>query len=180
MTYVDNKAFPIPLTPAQKKRFKQTRVTGHLRKPSEGTQRGFTKPRLNNSFLGMPSVTISAAVAKDRVIMWHEVKSTWNGQRAAGMYSGPLIAALKRTWGNDKRHYMIVEDGDRKRNQSTKGTDAKAKHKIKAETLHITRLRTRMPITRPGVMKMGKFVAPWMAGKATRLRIRAGPNPRIA
>ena len=38
--YVDNKAFPIPLTEAQKARFRQTLVTGHLRKASEGLDRG--------------------------------------------------------------------------------------------------------------------------------------------
>ena len=38
--YVDNKAFPTPLTPAQRKRFKQTFITGHLRKKSEGILRG--------------------------------------------------------------------------------------------------------------------------------------------
>ena len=63
-TYVDNKAFPMPLTEAQRKKLKQTRVTGHLRKPGEGVQRGFTKPRQQHSWIGFPSVQISAAVAK--------------------------------------------------------------------------------------------------------------------
>ena len=42
--YFDNRAFPVPLTPEQRKRFRQGLVTGHLRKASEGTDRGFTKP----------------------------------------------------------------------------------------------------------------------------------------
>ena len=83
---MDNKAFPYPLTPAQRKRFRQTMISGHLRKPSEGLDRGFTKPREKHSFIGIPSVTISAAVAKDKVIMWHVVDSSWNGAAAATMY----------------------------------------------------------------------------------------------
>ena len=68
--YVDNKAFPMPLTPKQRSKYKKTRVTGHLRRPVEGVERGYTKPRMRHSFLGMPSVNISAAVAQDRIIIW--------------------------------------------------------------------------------------------------------------
>ena len=93
------------------------------------------KPRQKHSFIGIPSVTISAAVAKDRVIMWHEVPGTWNGQQAADMYSGPLLKALKRTWGVNKRKFTIVEDGDTKGNQSGKGMKAKADKKIEPLTL---------------------------------------------
>ena len=38
--YVDNKPFPAPLTPKQRAKFRQTRVTGHLRKPGEGISMG--------------------------------------------------------------------------------------------------------------------------------------------
>lgn len=132
--YVDNKAFPTPLTPAQRKRLRQTMVTGHLRTASEGTDRGFTKPREKHSFIGIPAVTISAAVAKDKVIMWHAVGGTWNGAAAATMYEDHLKPALVRTWGARAR-YTIVEDGDRKGNTSGKGIDAKARAWIHAITL---------------------------------------------
>ena len=115
--YHDEKAFPMPLTPGQRKRFKQTRVSGHLRLAEEGTHQGFTKPREKHSFVGMPSVLISAVVAKDRVIMWH-VNQKWNGATAAALYQGPMLKALRRTWGLKKR-YTIVEDGDRKGNQES-------------------------------------------------------------
>ena len=132
--YVDNKAFPLPLTPAQKSRLQKTAVVGHLRKASEGLNPACTKPREKHSFLGIPSVTISAAVAKDRVIMWDVVKKSWSGAAAAVMYAGPLASALKKTWGK-KRQYTIVEDGDRKGNQSGKGVAAKERAKIRAVTL---------------------------------------------
>ena len=132
--YVDNKAFPLPLTRAQKSKLQKTKVTGHLRKPSEGVNPGCTKPREKHSFLGIPAVTITAALAKDRVIMWHVVGKTWNGAAAAEMYAGPLAKALKKTWGQ-KRRFIVVEDGDRKGNQSGLGVAAKEKAKIRAMTL---------------------------------------------
>ena len=132
--FVDNKNFPIPLTPKQRKRFAQTLVTGHLRKAGEGTDRHFTKPREKHSFIGIPSVTISAAVANNRIIMWHVVPGKWNGEAAANMYENHLKPALVRAWGKRPR-YTIIEDGDRKGNTSGKGIAAKARAKIYATTL---------------------------------------------
>ena len=132
--YVDNKAFPLPLTPAQRLKYQKTRVVGHLRTAAEGVVRGFTKPREKHSFLGLPSVTVTAAVAKDKVIMWHVVGKSWNGTAAAEMYRGPLVKALRKTWGA-RKSYRIVEDGDRKGNQSRLGVAAKQKAKVRAMTL---------------------------------------------
>ena len=129
----DEKAFPCPLTEKQRQWFRQTLVSGHLRKPSEGIDRGFTKPREKHSFVGIPSVTISAAVAKDKVILWH-VAGKWNGASAAKMYTDHLKPALERTWGK-RSSYTIVEEGDRKGNMSGKGIKAKVRAKIRALTL---------------------------------------------
>jgi hypothetical protein len=124
----------LPLTAKQRKRWRQTRVTGHLRTKSEGLFPEFVKPKTSHTFLGVPSVTIAAAVAKDRVIMWHVLEKNWCGAVAADMYSGPLLRSLKRTWG-EKRHYTIVEDGDLKGNQSGLGIKAKEAAHIRAMTL---------------------------------------------
>jgi hypothetical protein len=131
--YYDCKLFPLALTPAQKKRFNQTTVVGHLRLPSEGTDRGFTKPRQKHAFLGMPSVNIAAVVSQDRIIMWKAVEGSWNGARAAETYEH-MGKALKKRFG-EKRSFTLVEDGDRKGNQSNKGKNAKKKAKIHALTL---------------------------------------------
>ena len=124
----------MPLTPAQRRNFKQTLVTGHPRKPAEGVKRGMTKPRQQHSWLGMPSVNITAAIAKDKVILWHAHSKPWNGATAAATYEGPLLIALRRTWGQ-RRTYTIIEDGGRKGNRSRKGIDAKLKVGIKAAVL---------------------------------------------
>ena len=181
--YVDNKAFPVPLTPQQRAKYEKTRVTGHLRKAEEGVKRGFVKPRMKHSFLGIPSVTISAAVAKDRVIMWSVVDKTWNGTAAASMYRGPLAKALRQTWG-EKRRYTIVEDGDRKGNQSGLGIAAKEEMKIKALTLP-----PRTPAWMPLDFAVWKAIEDKMHSTApkgresqeeylTRLRQRARSLPR--
>lgn len=134
VAFVDNKAFPMPLTPSQRERRRQTLVTGHLRTAAEGVDQGFTKPRQKHSWLGLPSVTITAAVAKGRIILWHALTSNWNGQTAAEVCEGPLLRSLVHAFGT-QRKYTIVEDGDRKGNQSRKGIAAKANARIVALTL---------------------------------------------
>jgi hypothetical protein len=141
--YVDNKAFPIPLSPKQRKRFRQTQITGHLRKPSEGLDQGFTKPRDQHSFLGIPSVNITAAVAKDKIILWHVNVKSWGGNTAAVMYKDHLKPALVRKYGALAR-FKIVEDGDRKGNYSNKGIAAKKEVKI-----HPVKLPPRTPSLMP-------------------------------
>ncbi len=125
----DCKLFPLPLTPAQRKRFKQTRVVGHLRLPSEGCDRGFTKPRQKHSWVGMPSINVAAVVSRDRIVFWKVVEGNWNGERAAETYA-QIGKVLQKRFG-DKRQYILVEDGDRKGNQSNKGKAAKTKAKIR-------------------------------------------------
>lgn len=72
-TYVDNKRFVMARTAAQRKRMRQARVTYHLRKPSERTEPGYFAPMKKHTFTGIPSVEVTAAVAVDRIIMWHVV-----------------------------------------------------------------------------------------------------------
>ncbi len=122
--FMDNKAWPIPLTAIQRARYSAQKVTGHLRLPSEGTDYGFTKPRTAHSFLGLPSISICAAVAKDRVILRHDCGAKWNGQVASDMYRGALLNALRRVWGQ-RATYQIVEDGGRKGYQTNKAKEAK-------------------------------------------------------
>ena len=132
--YMDVKNWPAPLTEGQREKYRQTRIRGHLRTKAEGTEQGFTKPRSEHSWIGIPSIAISAAIAKDRVILWHAHDTRWNGGTAAALYKGPLLQALRRTWGPQKK-YLIVEDGDRKGYQSGKGKAAKAEAGIRALTL---------------------------------------------
>ena len=132
--FVDNKRWLLPLSPKQKKRYRQTKVIGHLRLKGEGKDRGFTRPRQKHSWMGVPSVEVTAMVAKDRVVLWHYHTKTWCGQVAADTYKGPILSALRRAWG-PRRKYVLVEDGDTKGNQSRKGLEAKEGSGIKAMVL---------------------------------------------
>ena len=66
--------------------------------------------------------------------MWENVGERWNGAVAASVYKGPMLKALRRTWGA-RSQYTIIEDGDRKGNQSNKGKAAKQYANIKAQVL---------------------------------------------
>lgn len=132
--FMDNKSWPLPLTAKQRGRVRAQKISGHLRLPSEGTEQGFTRPRTSHSFVGLPSINVCAAVAKDRVALWHECGPKWNGGVAAEVYRGPLLKALRRAWGV-RESYQIVEDGDRKGWQSKKGITAKSEVGIRAITL---------------------------------------------
>ena len=132
--FMDNKAWPAPLTAKQRAKYNATKVTGHLRLAREGTDQGFTQPRTDHSFLGIPSVNICAAVAKDKIILWEDYGKKWNASVACDMYKRPLLAALRRTWGA-RRTYVIVEDGDRKGYQTNKAKQTKAELGIRSMVL---------------------------------------------
>ena len=77
-----------------------TRVTHHLRTPSEGTEAGFVLPKRNHMLLGVPSIEIAAAVAYNRAIMWHVSEKPWNGAEAAVMCA-ELGKALRKFHGKN-------------------------------------------------------------------------------
>jgi hypothetical protein len=132
-TFIDNKKFVIPATEAQRKQLLQSKCIGHLRTPQEGTTKGFTKAKTNHCFIGK-SVDITAAVTSTRIIVFHENKKRWCGAVAAEMYKGVLKPALVKHRG-EKRHHVIVEDGDPAGYQSSRGKRAKKEAKIKSLVL---------------------------------------------
>ena len=129
-SYVDTKAFVCARTAAQKEKMLQSRVTCHLRRPNEGRKPGFVAPKRNRMLIGIPSFDVTAAVAKDRIIMWRISSKPWNGSKAAETYKD-LGRNLRRFWGN-KRKFRVVEDGDPKGFQSGKGKAAKIEQKIES------------------------------------------------
>jgi hypothetical protein len=126
--YIDTKKFIAPTTANQRKRCRQARVYYHLRKASEGTRPEMIVPKRGRMLMGIPSVEITAAVAKNRIVMWHESKKPWNGKAAAIMYR-ELGQKLRRAWGQ-RSSYRVVEDGDPKGFQSNKGIKSKKQANI--------------------------------------------------
>ena len=129
VAFIDNKKFVMARTPLQRKRMRAARIVNHLRKASERNDLTYIVPKGSRSFTGIPSVEITAAVARDHIVMWRQAKS-WNGEQAAAMYKD-LAYALRRVWG-DRRQYRVVEDGDTKGYQSNIGKSAKQEHHIQS------------------------------------------------
>ncbi len=65
-----------------------------------------------------------------RVLMWHEVKGTWNVNKACSMYSGPLKRSLVKIYGSKKRKYTVMEDNDPSGYKSRKAIDCKAANRL--------------------------------------------------
>ena len=128
--YIDNKTFVVPRTGDMKTRVRTQRVTRHLRSPAEGTMECFILPKKSRSLIGLPSVDVTAAVAQDRIIFWHENVGRWNGMAAARMYA-KLGQVLRARYG-DLPFFRVVEDGDPKGFQSGKGVQAKREQKIRS------------------------------------------------
>ena len=131
--YIDNKTFVVPMTQQEKKRHRQSKVTYHLRKSSEGGDPDYIVPKTKRMLTGMQSIEVTAAVARDGIIMWYVVPTKWSGEAAAAMYK-KLGEALRRRWG-PSASYRVVEDGDRKGYHSAKGKAAKNDESIVSWTL---------------------------------------------
>jgi hypothetical protein len=129
VTYIDNKKWLAPLTDEQRKRQRQAVVTHHLRTPQEGKEAAYIVPKTkHNRPSGVPSFEVTAAVAKDRIIMWREAPGPWGGKAAAAMYKD-LGKSLRRTRPGDSS-FRLVEDGDPKGYQSNLGKNAKKEQGI--------------------------------------------------
>ena len=128
--YIDNRVFVLAQTPQKKKLLRASRVHHHLRTPAEGTLRACVLPKKNRMLLGIPSLDITAAVSQGRTILWHVNEGSWNGQAAAKMYA-VLGKSLRKRFG-EKRKFHVVEDGDTKGLQSSKGKRAQTDENIQS------------------------------------------------
>lgn len=82
--YLDNKAFPVYLSPKARAYAAKLRgARGTFRKKGGGLAKGHVKPRrtLKENF-GPRNVMIAAGISAGKVIMWHEVKGQWNAEAA--------------------------------------------------------------------------------------------------
>jgi hypothetical protein len=109
----DNKWWPFETHDRAKKHKKATRVRFHLRKRSEGLQKGFTIPSKHKHKMNPGAgVKLLAAIVKGKIRVWHYLpKNAWNAKVAADCYRGPIIKALRRAHG-PKKTFKILEDND--------------------------------------------------------------------
>lgn len=122
---MDNKRYDTPTSLKGRDHLQKQRVRGQIRLPGEGLQDEYTKPNAKKHRKNVGgTVNIMAGISGDRVVLWEEVGSRWCGQRAAEMYSGPVIKCLRKLYGN-KRKFLIAEDNDPTGYKSSKGKAAK-------------------------------------------------------
>ena len=106
----DNKKFVIARTTLQKKLVRSTRIRHHLRLPCEGGLSGLVVPKRSHLLLGVPSVEVTACVAKSKNFFGYVNDKPWCGKQAAEMHKA-FGKAPRKTYGNLKS-FSIVEDGD--------------------------------------------------------------------
>ena len=130
--YIDNKTFAVPTSGAKKAHLLKLKISGHLRKKSEGNNPEFLRPKKQHRGIGCPSITITACVGPStgREVMWLPQKA-WNGATAKAMYETHLKKALERTHGK-LDFYRLVEDGDPSGYQSNLGQEGKRTAKIRS------------------------------------------------
>ena len=128
--FMDNKKWDVPTSARGKKYVRTMRIRGHLRKPSEGLKKAFTKPhpRKHKTNTG-GKVNLCAGIINGRVRVWHYLPKTWNKNAAVALYRDVIAPALKKHRGN-KRTYVILEDNDPTGYKSNDAKSAKATLKI--------------------------------------------------
>eukprot|EP00973_Karenia_brevis_P086290 11966276-Karenia_brevis.AAC.1 len=131
--YIDSKRYVVPRNAKDKKLLRALCVRHHLRTPAEGKEQDFMLPKRGRLLTGIPSVNVTAAVGDGRILMWHITEGGWNGAAASTMYED-LGSVLRATYGS-KRKFRVVEDGDPKGFQSSKGKQAKEEQRIESWTL---------------------------------------------
>ena len=84
-------------------------------------------------------VSVTAAVIKGKIRMWHYIDGRWNGAAAAAMYKGPLFKALKSAYPahahKDRSTWSVLEDNDPTGYKSSKGIAAKRDVRIVTDDL---------------------------------------------
>ena len=129
---IDNKHFDVPTTERARKYLKSQQVRFHLRTPAEGLKDEFTKPgRKKNRMNTGAKASVCAGISNGRIVLWHYLPKTWNGQAAADLYTNTILKTLQRVRGK-KRSYILIEDNDPTGYKSSKAKVAKAALGIKA------------------------------------------------
>jgi hypothetical protein len=122
---MDNTTWDVPATVRARKYLNQRKVRGHLRTRSEGLQPGFTKPSSKKHHMNTGGkLKLVAGISNCKVVMWHYLDGTWNGEAAASVYRGPIKKIMKSQRG-EKKKYIVLEDNDPVGYKSNKAIRAK-------------------------------------------------------
>ena len=123
---MDNKKFDVPTYVRAARYKKMRRVRGHYRTKAEGLVPGFVKPSARKNKINPGAkVEVCAGIIGCKVKLWHYLDGgNWCGEKAANLYRGPIVRALRRNHGQ-KDTYRILEDNDPTGYKSKKALAAK-------------------------------------------------------
>ena len=135
---IDNKHFQLYTNKTGREHAARRGVRGAFRKKGDPPHSWLVRPKASLKFPAK-GVTVAAAVVNGRVRMWEYIEGSWNGAKAAAMYRGPLIKALKKGFPDEasKRRpaWVILEDNDPTGYKSSKGVAAKRSDRIHPDSL---------------------------------------------
>jgi hypothetical protein len=127
----DMKLFPVYANAAARDHAARREIRGQYRQLGEGLGDEYVIQAKHLRYnTGAKPVRIAAGVGKGKVMMWHEVKGTWNGAAARDFYAGPVKQALKKSCPR-KRSFSVLEDNDPTGYKSNLAKKAKKDNKIK-------------------------------------------------
>ena len=128
--HIDLKNFPVYTNGRARHLASMREVRGAYRTLGEGLDEAYVViPKDMRFNPGAQSCRIAAGVGGGRVRLWHEVGKKWTGKKAADLYKGPLLHALRRGWPT-RRTWEVLEDNDPTGFKSKAGEAAKAESKI--------------------------------------------------
>ena len=124
---IDSKRFQMFLTEAGRDHVARRGVRGAYLIKGQPLQRHLMKPKGGNMKFPAPGVTVTAAIIRGRVRVWHYSKK-WNGQEAAAFYK-VLSKAMKKAYPEHAAKpcatWSVLEDNDPAGFKSSKARAAK-------------------------------------------------------
>ena len=123
--HIDVKHFPVYLNGDARHVAAQQRTRGAYRTVGDGLGQDYVRRGSKLKYnTGAKGVGILAGVGDGKLLIWERIEGTWNADTAARLYTGPILAALRKAHPG-KRSFTILEDNDPSGFKSRKGMDAK-------------------------------------------------------
>ena len=136
---IDNKNWPLYTTGAGRSHAARRSIRGAFQELGQEPEGHMVKPKGGNVKFPAQSVQVTAAVIKGRIRMWEYVGGRWNGDKAASMYKGPLLKAIKKAYPDQAKKpatkWVVLEDNDPTGYKSSKGMSAKKSAGITTDDL---------------------------------------------
>ena len=94
---IDNKNFPIYKNGKDRHEAARRQVRGGFRRRGDQPKPYLVKRKPECKY-SAPSVQVTAAIIKGKIRVFNFVDGKWNGEKAANMYKGPLLTALRKAF----------------------------------------------------------------------------------